>query len=281
MPSPCVTALYNNALQKASKVVRRLSDAQVAVKFRQRILRHYFVRFHMGLILMATTAAGLISSKLLLMAGLIRIVVRYPLAVILAYLIFLLMMRLWVAYVLVDLPARRRGGSGWSWNWGSGSIDLPGSSGSGRFAFGGGDSGGAGASDVWDSGSGIAEVPPGGGTSLPSLDLGIDLDDGAWILVALAAVVLVIFGAGGYLIWVAPEILPDIAFNALLAGCLTGAVKRAETKGWVRSVVCSTWIPLLLVLLVTVGLAVAVHRECPGATKLMEALGCSASPDGR
>lgn len=94
----------------------------------------------------------------------------------------------------------------------------------------------------------------------------------------LAALVLVIFGAGGYLIWVAPEILPDIAFNALLAGCLIGAVKRAESRGWVRSVVWSTWIPLTLVLLVTVGLAVVVHRECPGATKMMDALGCSALP---
>lgn len=235
----------------------------------------------MGLILTATTAAGLISSKLLLMAGLTSILVRYPLAVILAYLIFLSIMRMWVAYVLIDLPARRRVGS--SWSWGSGTVDLPGGGGggSGQFAFGGGDSGGAGASDVWDSGSGIADVPSGGGSSLPSVDLGVDLDDGAWILVALAAVVLVIFGAGGYLIWVAPQILPDIAFNALLAGCLTGAAKRAETKGWVRSVVWSTWIPLTVVLLVTVGLAVVVHRECPAATKLMQALECSASPDGR
>jgi len=143
--------------------------------------------------------------------------------------------------------------------------------------------GGGGASDAWGSGSGssvgsVSTAPAGGGSSFPSLDLGIDLDDGVWILVALAVLVLVIFGAGGYLIWVAPEILPEIAFNALLAGCLTGAVKRAETKGWVRSVVWSTWIPLTLVLLVTVGLAVVVHRHCPGAVKMMEAVGCAALP---
>ena len=274
--------LYNASLKKNSSVYRRLSVRQVAVKFRQRIVRQYLVRFHMGLILTATTATGLISSKLLLMAGLTSIPIRYPLAVIVAYLVFLVMMRMWVAYVLIDLPARRRVGS--SWNLGP--VDLPvdaGGGNGGRFAFGGGDSGGAGASDVWESGSGgegIASVSPpqGGGFSFPSLDLSIDLDDGIWILVVLALLVLVIFGAGGYLIWVAPEILPEIAFNALLAGCLTGAAKRAETKGWVRSVVWSTWIPLTLVLLVTIGLAVVVHRHCPGAVKMVDALGCAALP---
>ena len=87
------------------------------------------------------------------------------------------------------------------------------------------------------------EAHAGGGSGFPSLDLGIDLDDGIWILVALAAVVLVIFGAGGYLIWAAPEILPEIAFN---------------------------------VLLVTFGFGLVVHRHCPEAVKMMQALVCSA-----
>jgi hypothetical protein len=261
---------------------QRLSDAQVAVKFRQRIVRQYFVRFHMGLILSATTASGLIFSKLLLLAGLTSIPVRYPLAVILAYLVFVGMMRMWVGYVLIDKPARRRSGSGWDLS----SVDLPdfggaptgGNSGS-SFAFGGGDSGGGGASDAWGVGDAIPSggSSSGGGSSFPSLDLDIDLDDGIGILLVLAALVLAIFGAGGYLIYAAPEILPDIAFNALLAGCLTGAVKRAETKGWVHSVFRSTWIPLTLVLLMTIGLAVVIHRHCPGAPKLMDALGCAAA----
>src|SRR6185503_4478547 len=110
--------------------------------------------------------------------------------------------------------------------------------------------------------------------SVPSIDIGIDLDDGAWILVALAAVVLVIFGAGGYLIYIAPEILPDIALNALVAGCLTKAAKRAEREGWIQSVFRSTWIPLTVVLLTTTALAVVVHRHCPSAPKLMDALQC-------
>jgi len=247
-----------------------LSSAEAAVKFRQRIVRDYFVRFHMGLILSATTAAGLISSKLLLMAGLTSIPIRYPLATVLSYLIFLGMMRLWVAYVLNDVRVSPDG------------VELDGDSFpiDGQHFGGGGTSGGGGASDAWDDPYRNAESTTnfasakGGGSSSSSLDLGVDLEDGIWILVALAVVVLVICGAGGYLIWVAPEILPEIAFNALLAGCLSGSVKRAEAKGWVRSVVWSTWIPFLLVLLTTVGLAVVVHRHCPDAAKMTEALQC-------
>jgi hypothetical protein len=232
----------------------------------------------MGLILSATTATGLIASKLLLLAGLTSIPVRYPLAVILAYLVFLGMMRMWVGYVLIDKPARRRSIS----NWDLTSVDVPefggGSASESSFAFGGGDSGGGGASDAWGPADAIPSggSSSGGGSSFPSLGLDIDLDDGIGILVVLAALVLAIFGAGGYLIYVAPEILPDIAFNALLAGCLTGAVKRAETKGWVHSVFRSTWIPLTIVLLMTIGLAVMIHRHCPGAPKLLDALGCDA-----
>lgn len=270
---------------KAKQGFRRLNSASVAKKFRQRVLRQYFVRFHMGLLLMATTSSGVVASKLLLMAGLTSVLVRYPLAVVIAYLIFVGLTRLWVAYVLIDVPSKKQAGGGWDSGLDVGNVDIPfwgnssGGGGGTSMSFGDGDSGGGGASDVW----GVADttapsVSSGGGGghgfSFPSLDLGIDLDDGIWILVLLALLVLVLFGAGGYLIYAAPEILPDIALNALLASCLTGAAKKAEAKGWLRSVFGATWIPLLLILLTTAGLAVAVHRTCPSAPKLLDALNC-------
>jgi len=254
--------------------IARLDSATVARKFKQRIVRQYTVRFHMSLILAATTAAGLISSKLLLEAGLASVLMRYPLAVVCAYFVFLGLTRLWVAYVLIGRPSKH------SWNWvgdvGPVDVDLAGSpaGGTGGVQFGGGDSGGGGASASW----GVAETPSdSGGAALPDIDLSVDLDDGIWILVVLALLVLAIFGAGGYLIYAAPNILPDVALNALLASCLTGAARRAETNGWVYSILRSTWIPLMLILIVTVALAVVVHRHCPGAPKLMDALACPAT----
>ncbi|QOY91633.1 hypothetical protein [Paludibaculum fermentans] len=279
---------------KARQGFRRLDSATLGQKFRQRVLRQYFVRFHMSLLLLATTSSGVLASKLLLMAGLTSVLVRYPLAVLLAYFVFVGLMRIWVAYVLLDVPSRKPTGSGLGSGLDPGNIDFPfwggSSSGGGpslgggsAMSFGGGDSGGGGASDVWGvADTRVAPVSSGGGGgghgfSFPSLDLDIDLDDGIWILALLALLVLVLFGAGGYLIYAAPQILPDIALNALLASCLTGAAKKAEAKGWLRSVLGVTWIPLLLILVTTIGLAVAVHKTCPSAPKLLDALSC---PDG-
>lgn len=251
---------------KQKKPFRRLDSGSVAKRFRQRVLRQYFVRFHMSLLLVATTSCGVLASKLLLMAGLTSVLVRYPVAVALAYLVFVGLTKLWVAYVLIDVPARRAVGPDGGSSFDPANIDLPGRgsggpSGGTSMSFGGGDAGGH-----W--------------FSFPNLNLDIDLDDGIWIL---ALLVLVLFGAGGYLIYVAPEILPDIALNALLASCLTGAAKKAEAKGWLRSVFGATWIPLVLIMATTIGLAVTVHRTCPSAPKLMDAFHCAdlAAPGGK
>lgn len=275
--------------KKLATVSKGKPPVPFAQRFRQRILRQYFVRFHMGLILAGTTATAIIASKLMLTAGLQVVLWRYPLALAAAYLAFLGMTRLWVSYVLIGRPGRGVLGVLDQVN-----VDVPGfsadltggSSGSGgasSFSFGGGDSGGGGASSSWDAGgSSAAEVAApssgGGGSWFPSLDLDIDFDDGIWILVALAALIAVVFGSGLYLIYAAPSILPDVACNALLASCLTGAAKRAQQQGWMESVWRSTRIPLLLILGMTLVLAFTVHHHCPGAAKLAEALSCPDPP---
>jgi hypothetical protein len=267
-----------------STLPAKTGGRDLARKFKQRIVRQHMVRFHMGLIVAATTASGLLSSKLLLEAGLLSVRLRYPLAVLGACLVFLGLTRLWVGYVLMGRPGK---GSSW-FNWRGDGVDLPswggGSSGGGSspaMAFGGGDSGGGGASGSWDAGdlpSGGSPAGGGGGgvgsSWFPSLDLNIDLDDGIWILLALAALILVIFGAGAWLVYAAPEILPDAALSALMASCLSRAAKRAESQGWVSSVLRSTWVPMLLVLVLATVLAFVVHHHCPGAARIMEALVC-------
>jgi hypothetical protein len=259
-----------------------------AQRFRQRIVRQYMVRFHMSLLLAATMASGVLCSKLLLMAGLNSVLFRYPLSVLGAYLVFTGLARLWVAYVLINAVASR----GHSFFPGQSSasssgIDvdagfLPGGGSSSEpgVSFGGGDSGGAGASGVWDaSGPEPSAIPAssgggGGGFHFPSIDLDFDFDDGFWILIVLGLLILVLAGVGGYLIWAAPQILPDLALNTLFASSITGAAKRAETRGWMVSVIRATCIPMLLILGLTIALAVTVHHHCPGAEKLSTALTC-------
>jgi hypothetical protein len=265
-----------------------MATRSFAQRFRQRFVRQYMVRFHMSLLLAATLGSGMLFSKLLLMAGLHSVLFRYPISVLAAYLVFTGLTRLWVTYVLIDVVAGRerswfssRSSSSYSGVDPGADLPLPGGSSSGSVvSFGGGDSGGAGASDLWDaSASQLSSAPipggsGGGGFHFPSIDLDIDFDDGFWILVVLGLLIVVLAGAGGYLIWAAPQILPDLALNALLASSLAGAAKRAETRGWMVSVLRATCIPLLLILGVTIALAAVVHHHCPGAEKLSTALAC-------
>lgn len=104
--------------------VARAPSASLAQRFKQRILHGYFVRIHMGLILTAVTASGLLASKGMLMAGVLSLRFRYPVAILCSYLVFLGLVRIWIWYVCRGQAA---GGGGLDF----GNIDLTGSRGFG------------------------------------------------------------------------------------------------------------------------------------------------------
>src|SRR5262245_16021553 len=68
-------------------------------KFKELILKRYFIRFHMGLMVLAVTLSGVLSSKLMLSVGVTSVLWRYPLAVAGSFLVFLVLIRVWVWYV--------------------------------------------------------------------------------------------------------------------------------------------------------------------------------------
>ena len=123
-------------------------EALEAIK--ARLQREGLPRLQMSLMLMLTGTAGFLSSFVLLHLGLTRMWLRYPLAVLCAYVVFLLLLRLWLAYQCnrvgrlgldLDLSSLRlprfRLGFG-SWGGGKG------------FSFGrGADFGGGGAGGSW------------------------------------------------------------------------------------------------------------------------------------
>lgn len=238
-----------------------------SVSFKQSITRGFLVRFHMALILLAVIAAGLLASKGLLESGVLSLRLRYPLAILCSYFVFLGLVRVWIWYVSIrdrssfDLGDVNVGG-----------IDLSGGTGGGApVRFGGGDSGGAGASDSWGDGGSVEA------SSASKLDLGFDFDlgdDGWQIVLLLAAVVLAIVLAGGYLVYAAPEILPEAAAQVAFASAITRVKKQYDHHGWMRGVLRSTAIPFLIVLLLAAGLGWKAHSYCPQATKLKQVLNC-------
>src|ERR1035438_3799883 len=128
-----------------------------------------------------------------------------------------------------------------------------GSGSSGGFSgFGGGTSGGGGASSSWEGNDAAALISQpshvsSGGHWLPDIDLGGGDDDGWLVVLLLAALVACILGGGVYLVYAAPDILPEAACQVVLASTLT-RVSKEEHHNWMAGVIWSTWIPFLLVL---------------------------------
>ena len=124
--------------------------------FIERFKRGHSLRFHMSLILLATIGCGLLATRMMLALGLKNVMVRYPLAVVAAYLSFFLGVKLWLKFVvpLTSLRSKTSSNSLDIFTNISGSGSSGGSSGSaGGFKGGGGGFGGGGASGSF------AEVP--------------------------------------------------------------------------------------------------------------------------
>src|SRR5882762_7995865 len=73
--------------------------SNVAKRFKERILHTYFVRCDMSLILAVVVASGVGASKLLLECGVHSLPVRYPLSLLISFLAFLLLIKVWIWYV--------------------------------------------------------------------------------------------------------------------------------------------------------------------------------------
>ncbi|HEX8720497.1 MAG TPA: hypothetical protein VF736_07705 [Pyrinomonadaceae bacterium] len=261
------------------------SDAGRRVeRVRRLLLRRALPRVQMALILAATGAAGFLASFALLHAGVWRMWLRYALAVLAAYLVFLLLLRLWLFLQGRDL-----------------NIDfdlnlLP--SDAGRYAGGGvapdsfgggGDFAGGGASGGWDggAGAGLHTAAPsldvggasggggggsgGGGGLLDSIDFGVD-DEGCVFF--LLAVALIVAGtlAALYVVYAAPVLLAEILVEGVLLSGLYRGVKRARRGGdWLRAAVRRTWLPVLLTLLTFSAAGYLLQRAAPRARSIGEA----------
>src|SRR5215813_10157304 len=184
--------------------------------------------------------SGLMASRLLLRAGVTHMGIRYPISVAISYLVFFGLVRLWIAYALRAHRARSRSAKdSSSWDVGdlipNGSVDLPDKSVSavGKLAEGGGRFGGGGSSLSFAEGNVAAArpmvpivPPPSSKGSSSSSSFSLDLD-----------------GAGVYLVYQAPAILSEAAFQTVLASGLVKTARDSHDPGWMESVLKATIIP--------------------------------------
>jgi hypothetical protein len=208
----------------------------------------FMPRFQMTLILSLTGFIGFLTSFLLLHSGVSQMWLRYPLAILSAYVAFLLLLRLWLAL------HRSQGNYDLGVN-----FDLPIDSGSGGtvspsadFSFGGGgDFGGGGAGGSWgDSVSSSSSSYSGGGGSSALDGIGFDLDlQELWLLVLAVAALLGGLVASLYIVYIAPVLLAEILVDGLLLRGLYNRVEHIERKHWLQTAVRKTLLPALLCVL--------------------------------
>ena len=253
---------------------------------------HGSPRMVMSLMLASTIGCGFITSLALHGIGLGAPIVRYPLAVLAAWAVFLGLVSVWVWWQRrenVRYEPARNSAQGKS---SSGSIDLPvggsSSSGGSGSSWGGG---GGGASDSFAEGpssalesrfvpggsSGSADssgVISGGGSSKGGgwdLDLGGDDEGFIVLLVGIVVVATAVFGVVFYAVYSAPTFFAELLIDG---GVGTWIYKRADVANrpdWLSTAMRRSVWPVVVLLVLFVALALVMRHVAPGTTTLAQA----------
>jgi hypothetical protein len=222
-------------------------------------------RFQVSLILLITGVAGFLTSFSLLHVGMLWMWLRYPIAILIAYCVFLLLLRLW-------LSLQRRGldmdfdPSVLDFSAPGGHTDVE------SFQFGGGgdfDGGGAGGSLGEAVPSSSSASISGGGSGFNGIDIDLDLEEGWLIVIAIVALVGGLI-ASLYIIYIAPVLLAEILVDGALVAGLYKRVRRIEQKHWLRTAVRRTLLPAILVVIFFTVAGYALQKAVPEAHSMGE-----------
>jgi hypothetical protein len=205
---------------------------------RERLLQESMPRFQMSLILLFTGLSGFLVSFSLLHLHVFRMWVRYPIAILIAYGVFLLLLRVWLWVhgrpLRVDLDPS--GLDFMSPELGPGESVHPG---------GGGDFGGGGSGGSWGESVASSSEVSSKSTALEGLGFNLDLEEGCLIVVALIALIGGLV-ASLYVIYIAPALLAEILIDGVLLVGLYRRVKHIEQRHWLQAAVRRTLLPALL-----------------------------------
>jgi hypothetical protein len=254
----------------------------------QRIIGSRFaLRWHMTLIIAVSFLAGLVTTKFILVAGNSPMLVRYPLSLLIAYLVFLGGVWVWLQYTGYARYFRKKHRDEYQ----DTNIDIgnfmPDSSAKIDCApQHGGEFGGGGASGEWGASS--SELTSGtnfdvAGGAAEVLGGAEELGCVVGIVLLIGLVILaLIFGAGVYFIYEAPVILTEVVFEALLAGGLVNVSKRMSyDASWSGSVVNVTWPAFAFVLIGAMLFAAGAGKYAPDAKTLPEVISKIRSENGK
>ena len=237
----------------------------------------------MSAILGLTGVSGLAFSFLLLHVGLWRMNWRYPLAVLLAWGTFLLLLRAWLAFERRRFLGRSAhvqssGGIVDAGGFDLGGLDLgPGASWPGGGAVqsnlvgGGGSSGGAGASSSFEL---PAQAPRGsggrgGGSGAGGFSLDLDGDELLVLLVVVLAVGSAVVAAV-YVITTAPAFMAELLLDGVFTTSLYRRMAKLERRSWLECAVRHTILPVAAVAFFFGLAGYVMHGYAPEARSMRE-----------
>lgn len=205
---------------------------------------HRWLRLHVGLIALCCLGCLWLSGALLRWAGVDTLSLRFGLSLAVSYAAYLGLLRLWAAYLLSREEADVADATEIAW-------------------------------DVADAGSSA------GGHALDALELASDADEGALLLLPIAAVVAMVLalaallGTGVTLLFgveVLMAVSVEVALAAFAAGLAWRHQRQFDRGGWLRCALRHTWAGALAFLVAGVGLGAALDRWMPEAQSLPHAV---------
>lgn len=244
-----------NPLRKMPRPLH-FTRSHAILRLKRRLEQNAFPRIQMSLIVGLTGAAGLLFSFLMLEAGVTSMALRYPLALLAAYGVFLLLLWLWLrtqAKDYVDIPDL--------------SGLVPNGSGDCAPAFdgGGGNFGGGGASGSFDGQDSFAPVDSDSVSPLTEAASAVDGADELAIPIIAVAFALGLALASLYVVYAAPMLFAELLVDGALSYALYRRIKAADSPHWLESAVRRTALPFVLtgVFVSITGAAMAAYA--PGA----------------
>ena len=230
----------------------------------------------MALILLGTVLSGVIFSKMLLAAGLHHVISRFVIVLVLAYVSFFILMKLWLLYLTTSYRKSKIGENLLdAADAATDILEFPSADSLPHAAGHGGGFGGAGASGAWAD-AGVTPDLPGSDTVTEAASSAVEsvteaagealtgtTEEGGILLLPLIILLLVIFGGGIYLIYEAPVIMSEAAFELILATTLVKKAWAMDAPGWMGSVFRATWPAFALTLVITIIAGWALTAYCP------------------
>jgi hypothetical protein len=207
---------------------------RVIEEVKENLLQRSLPRFLMTLMILLTGMAGFLASFVMLHLGLEKMWLRYPLAILVSYIVFLLLLKIWL--------------------WLQEPKDVPSLDGDFSVAD-------------FDFGSSSGSSSSGG--DLFSFDFGIDLDDGAILILVLIVLAMVLF-ALVYVVYIAPVLLAEILVDGLVISSLSLGLKETDRQHWLSSVLKRTWIPLIIIVALFVIAGATLQTTQPEARSIVE-----------